>query len=78
MTTTASASAAAVESQTPSRPQTRGRSSTARHSNTSVRRKEIRAEVNPSFRAVKKEEPKIASPENRKEKEKRMNKVYQV
>ena len=69
VTATARASAATVESQMPSRPQSNGRISTARHWNTSVRRKEIRAEVNPSFRAVKKEEPKMAIPENRKEKE---------
>ena len=39
---------------------------TAAHWNTRVRRNEISAEVRPSFRAVKKEEPKMASPENKK------------
>ena len=54
----------------PSSPQIRGSTVTARHWNTSVRRKEIMAEVIPSLRAVKKEEPKMASPENKKVKEK--------
>ena len=36
----------------------------------SVRRKEIRAEVSPSFRAVKKPEAKMAKPANRKDKAK--------
>ena len=44
--------------------------STAAHWKTSVRRKEIRAEVSPSLRAVKKEEQKMENPENRKETEK--------
>ena len=70
MTATARASDTTVEAQMPSSSQTMGRSVTARHWNTSVRRKEIRAEVSPSFRAVKKDEPKIAIPENKKEKEK--------
>ena len=50
---------------------------TAAHWNTSVRRKEIRAEVSPSFSAVKKEEPKMAKPENRKATEK-MAKAWAV
>ena len=42
-----------------------------------MRRKEISAEVRPSFRAVKKEEPKMAIPENKKEMEK-MEKAWAV
>ena len=41
---------------TPSTPQIMGRMSTAATWKTSVRAKEMRAEVSPSFRAVKKEE----------------------
>lgn len=38
--------------------------------NTKVRRKEIAAETPPLLNAVKKDDPKIGYPENRKEKEK--------
>ena len=36
--------------------------------NTKVRGNEMMAEVRPSFKAVKKAEPKMATPERRKEK----------
>ena len=52
----------------PSTPQNRGKNITAAIWNTKVRRKEIAAETRPLLSAVKKEEPKIANPEKRKEK----------
>lgn len=65
--TRAASSAAATDSQIPSTPSARGRSTTLPHWNTSVRRKEMRAEIRPLLRAVKKAEPKMFSPENRKD-----------
>lgn len=62
-----------MDIQIPSMPQKDGKTSTAAHSNTSVRRKEIRAEVSPSPRAVKKDEPKIEKPEHKNEQEKKRN-----
>lgn len=70
MITTAITSAETMESQIPVSPQKTGKIKTAEIWNTKVRRKEISAEVNPSFNAVKKEEPNMAKPENKKEKEK--------
>ena len=51
---TAMASAATTALQIPSTPQIRGKVSTANISKTRVRRKEIRAEIKPLLRAVKK------------------------
>jgi hypothetical protein len=45
----------------------RGKRRTAATWNSNERRKEISAEVRPSLSAVKKEEPKIAIPEKRKD-----------
>ena len=67
MAATAITSAATVENHMPSRLQIRGKAKTAEHWKMKVRKKEISAEVTPSPRAVKKEEPKIAKPENRKD-----------
>ena len=58
-----------IESQIPSIPQISGRTSTAITWNYIARRKEIRADVSPSFRAVKKADPYIEIPEKRKENE---------
>ena len=63
-------SAETIENQIPFSPHKIGKIKTAEIWNTKVRRKEIRAEVSPSFKAVKKEEPNMANPENKKEKEK--------
>ena len=68
--TTAIISANTTENQIPSTPQKRGKTKTDEIWNTKVLRKEISAEVSPSFKDVKKEEPKMANPENKKEKEK--------
>lgn len=62
--TTAIISANTTENQIPSTPQKRGKIKTDEIWNTKVLRKEISAEVSPSFKAVKKEEPKMANPEN--------------
>ena len=64
--TTAIISANTTENQIPSTPQKRGKTKTDEIWNTKV----LSAEVSPSFKAVKKEEPKMANPENKKEKEK--------
>lgn len=63
-------SAITIDAQIPSTSQKIGNISTARISKTSVRTKEIMAEVIPSFNAVKNDEPKIAKPEKRNENEK--------
>ena len=57
----------------PSIPKIKGRSKIAIIWKTNVRRKEITAEVRPSLRAVKKPEPKIVNPMNRKDKAKIRN-----
>ena len=57
MVITAMTSAATMESQMPSSFHRSGKVSTAPTWNTSVRRKAMMAEVSPSFRAVKKDEP---------------------
>ena len=54
----------------PSTFQNNGKISTAATWNISVLKKDIEADVKPSFSAVKKEEPKIAWPENKNENEK--------
>ena len=54
-------------SHTPMSPKTVGRSNSIPVSITSVRRKEITAEILPLQRAVKKEEPKMFMPQKRKE-----------
>ena len=63
-------SAATIESQIPSSFQMSGKISTAAIWNTSVRRKEMSADVRPSPSAVKNDEPKIENPESRNENEK--------
>ena len=68
-TVKAMTSAKMMEYQIPSIPNNNGSKSTARISNTRVRKNEIVAEIRALFRAVKKKEPKIAAPANRKEKE---------
>ena len=50
-------------------PKIRGKTKTAIVWNKRVRKKEMIAEMGPLLRAVKKEEPKMATPENKKEKE---------
>lgn len=70
---TAITSAATMESQIPSTCQSNGKVSTAAIWNTRVLIKEMAAEISPLFRAVKNDEPKIANPENKKEKEKMEN-----
>ena len=62
-------SAATMENQMPSIPQISGKINTAADCNTSVLRKEIKAEMGPLLRAVKKDEPKMAKPVNRNENE---------
>ena len=57
MVITAMTSAATMDIQMPSSLHNSGNSSTAPTWNTSVRRKAMMAEVSPSFRAVKKDEP---------------------
>ena len=69
VTKSANSSAAEMASQTPSMSKKMGRISTAATWKTSVRRKEMAADTPPLPRAVKKEEPKIANPEKRKETE---------
>ena len=61
-----------MDTQTPSRSQKIGRIKTQAVWNTRVRRKEMTAEINPLFRAVKKDEPKMLKPQNRKDTEYRM------
>lgn len=73
VTPKANTSAATVDSHIPSTPQINGKVKIAAAWNTKVRRKDMAAEINPLPRAVKKEEPKIAKPEKRKEKEKKKN-----
>lgn len=67
--TDANASAATMDSQIPSKPQSRGRIITIEHWNTRVRRRDIREEVKPSLSAVKKDEPNIPKPDSKNEKE---------
>lgn len=62
-----------MESQIPSTPQKRGRIKTAAIWNTRVLKNAIDADISPLFKAVKKDEPKIANPENKKQKEKMEN-----
>ena len=64
----ANTSAAVMAHQMPSMSNSTGRTRTQQVWKSSVRRKEISADVSPSFRAVKKEEPKMAKPAKRKEK----------
>ena len=59
-----------IESQIPSRSKKMGRIITARDWNTRVRKKDMIAEMMPLLSAVKKPDPHIAMPENRKENEK--------
>ena len=66
---TAVTSAATEESHMPFTPNIKGSSMTAADWKTSVRKKEIRAEVKPSPKAVKKDEPNMAKPEKRNENE---------
>ena len=63
-------SAATMENQMPSIPQISGKINTAADCNTSVLRKEIKAEMGPLLRAVKKDEPKIPIPQNKNDAEK--------
>lgn len=67
--TTAVNSATTIASHMPSISRNIGSNRTAPPWNIIVRRKEIRADVRPSFRAVKKPEPKMAKPMSGKEKE---------
>ena len=69
-TTVASNSATTNESHTPSIPIIKGKKMTADVWNTRVLKKDMIAEINPLLSAVKKDEPKIAIPVNKKEKEK--------
>ena len=63
-------SAITTESHIPSISITKGSKSTAAIWNTKVRKNDIVAEIRPLFSAVKKDEPKMARPAKRKEKEK--------
>ena len=74
---TAMTSAITMEDQMPFTFQKRGRIRTAAIWNTSVLKKDIDAEISPSFNAVKKDELKMANPEKRNEKEK-MEKACRV
>ena len=69
VTAAASISAATVESHIPSNSQKSGKIRTVEHWKTKVLKKEISADMIPFPKAVKKEEPKIAMPEHKKEKE---------
>ena len=69
VTPVARTSAAVMDSHIPSTPQIMGRSRTADTWKTRVRRKDIAAETTPLPRAVKKDEPKIPKPANRKDRE---------
>ena len=62
-------SAAIREYHIPSMPQIIGNSKTAEIWKTRVRKNEIKAEVRPSFSAVKNDEPKMAMPANKNENE---------
>lgn len=66
---TAIISAATIELQIPSTPHKSGNISTAAIWNIRVLKKAIAAETGPSLSAVKKDEPKMANPENRNENE---------
>ena len=70
VTITARASATTIENQIPSTPlKIIGKIITAATWKTRVLINEMIAEIGPLFRAVKNDEPKIANPENKKEKE---------
>lgn len=64
---TAIISAATIEAQIPSTFQNIGKIKTADIWNINVLIKDIVAEISPLFSAVKKDEPKIANPANKKE-----------
>ena len=66
-------SATTMEIQIPSMPQKIGNNRIQAHWKTKVRRKEISAEVRPSFKAVKKLEVKIPNPMNPNDSEKIRN-----
>ena len=66
-TSNAAASAKTRAYQMPSMSSTMGSTSTANTRNTSVRRKEIAAEMAPLFNAVKNAEEKMLKPHSRKE-----------
>jgi len=68
VTITAKNSATTVENQIPSSFHISGIIITAAVWNKRVLRKDISAEIGPSFRAVKKAEPKMAMPAKKKEK----------
>lgn len=70
VTAAAASSAATIDTQIPSMSKISGRRITAATCSTKVLKKEISAEVRPSLSAVKKDEPKIAKPANKNEKEK--------
>ena len=59
-----------IANQIPSIFQIRGKTITATTWNTKQRKNEINAEIKPLFKAVKKDDPKIEIPENKKLKEK--------
>ena len=60
-------SAITTENQIPSKPNNNGTHKTDKLSKTKVLRKEIKADVKPSFKAVKKPDTKMEVPENKKE-----------
>ena len=64
-------SAPTIENHIPFTPQIRGKINTAITSKTTVRIKEIIAEMSPLFRAVKKADANIEKPANKKIKEKK-------
>ena len=84
VTITAKASATIIENQIPLIPsppaasKINGRVRTAAVWNNSVRKNEIMADTGPLFSAVKKEEPKIANPVNKKAKEQYINAVFVI
>lgn len=61
----AMASAKMMEYQIPSTPKINGSKKTAESWNTKVRQKEIKAEISPLLKAVKKQEPNIDTPAKR-------------
>ena len=67
VTNNAIPSAAPIASQTPLTPKNNGNSSSIQVWNTSVRRKEITAEITPFPNAVKNADPKILNPESKKD-----------
>ena len=69
VTATASTSATTSDSHIPLVSHIRGSINIAASWNTNVLKKDMTAEVTPSFSAVKKDEPYMAKPENKKEKE---------